>query len=156
MVLSVASPSQAAIIDDAVYSVDLAVGGSNQLIGDVELIREAPPGDPFPGPFSLNANLTLNGASLISYVALPPGNDAGAEILGNPPGSQGELIVNGLDQPNLTYADFNYSLDGGVTGGTVTLVSEEVSPVPLPASLPLFGSAVIGLVAFARGRKVLA
>jgi hypothetical protein len=139
-----------------VYSVDLAVGGSNQLIGDVELIRVAPPDNPLPGPFSLNTSLTLNGVPLMSYVSLAPGNDAGAEIFGNPPGSQGELIVNGLDQPNLTYADFNYSLDGGVTGGTVTLVSEEVSPVPLPASLPLFGCALIGLIAFARRRKVLA
>jgi hypothetical protein len=52
------------------------------------------------------------------------------------------------DIDNLTYADFV-----GATSGTVTVVSETFA-TPLPATLPLLGCAVLGLVAFAWRRKI--
>lgn len=55
--------------------------------------------------------------------------------------------------PNLQFVTSGI---GNAVNGTDYMVSGNISPVPLPAALPLFGTAIVGLVgAGARKRKVM-
>ena len=49
------------------------------------------------------------------------------------------------------------SFESGVGAGTLLLTGSvsgtDISPVPLPAALPLFGSALVGLFGLARRQK---
>lgn len=51
-----------------------------------------------------------------------------------------------------SYADFDWSLVDTATPGVLNQ-GQSLSAVPLPAAFPLFGSALMGLLALARGRR---
>jgi hypothetical protein len=65
-----------------------------------------------------------------------------SNVLDAPPASI-DLQLDTTNLANLTYTDFP-----GATSGTVTINSETLSPVPLPAAFSLFGSALAGLGGF--------
>lgn len=83
--------------------------------------------------FSLNGNDTSNTLTLTS----------GLQYLL-------EITLNGFG--NVFGYGFNVDCGGGKGGSVITLISDPVSPVPLPGTALLFGSGLIGLIGFSRKR----
>jgi hypothetical protein len=163
--LTVAAPAHAAYVSDLVANVDLNFGSSEELIGSIDLTRVTnPPKCCFSGPYFLSAsNLSFNGSPLTPVgIPLNAGKFGTVGWFTSPtnPSWLFDLVVNtAYLSPNPTYVDFalgtvsGFSVAGTATGGTVTVLSETLA-TPLPAALPLFGSAVLGLagVAWYRGK----
>jgi hypothetical protein len=157
--LTVAAPARAAYVTDLGASVDLNYGSSEQLTGNLDLTV-----NPFyPPGFGAGANpywlagtsLSLNGTPLTETFMGNTGYAGTQDYFApkpftTPPGLF-DLEINTADTANLTYLDFP-----GATGGTVKVNSETLITTPLPAALPLFGSAFAGLggVGWLKRRKV--
>ena len=174
--LAATVPARATIIPNeaAIESVDITFANSFTLTGEMSFI---PPscivgtcGYSFPQPVS-PPGLYLSGVP--SFVPLGEPNGSTYNAIWFDGGTRtynAGIYVNVANLPNnLTFADFTLgspSENGGTVppfldppyyagvSGTVTCVSGcGVSAVPLPAALPLFVSAVLGLAAFARWRS---
>jgi hypothetical protein len=95
-------------------------------------------------------NLYVNQSPLPSWFIDPGlGNPFKLQQTGfdlDPPNGVVGIITWPLDHPPTSFADF--ALNG------TPAISGDVSPVPLPAALPLFGSAILGLagLAWRRGK----
>jgi len=101
----------------------------------------------FTGSFLTNASLT-NGCNepSICMVLTPFGLDSSP-----PPGSFVSVIALGIGQ----FGPFSFQIDFGPDSNTtaipdLTYAQWTVAPVPIPAALPLFGSALAALAWFGR------
>jgi hypothetical protein len=140
LLLTVTAPARAAIIE----YVNLDFGNGYKEIGNLEFFSD----------FRATTDPTVGGWVYLNGSRLPPPpigccgfktfpGDL-VQLSGGPPVNVFDLVFPDNRLP-LTFSDF--SLNG------VTAVSGDVSVVPLPAALPLFGSAVLGLAGLAWKRK---
>ncbi len=132
-----AAPAHANFIRNLDADVNLNFGPSEQLTGEMP-INVIPPTafGPFPHPFFLTADFSLNGTPL-TQLGLPL--EAGF------PGTLGWFT------PTTGRGAGSLLLDLTVNTanlGTITVLSETFD-TPLPAALPLFGSGVLALAGFA-------
>jgi hypothetical protein len=163
--LAVTAPAHAAYVTELGASVDLNLGSSTQLTGTFDL-GWLPVG--FGGAACCRVNdyyftnppsLSLNGVP-VTLTGIPENAFPSDGTIGIFVPSIGPLdfYILGINTnflpPNPTFA--NFLLDGSpATSGTVTVNSETLA-TPLPAALPLFGSAFAGLggIGWLKRRKV--
>lgn len=127
--LTITAPAHAAVLD-LTDSVNLNYLNDGNLTGTVTFTEGFP-----PTYYFISGDLSLNGTQLIQ---VPTGPNLAIFVDPAPP--TGPIFFSlPADFPNLTPFDF------GAISGTVTILSENVSPTPLPAALPLFGAALAGL-----------
>src|SRR3954469_3684111 len=135
--LAVTAPAHAAVVE-LVDAVNLIYPFQGNLTGTFTFRLLGPPysNGSFLDYFYAG-EVSLNGMALTEITgSLPTGYD----IFARPDGG-GPLFVavNVAHIPNLTYADF------GAESGTVTILSIDGIATPLPAALPLLGTALAGL-----------
>jgi hypothetical protein len=142
--LTVAAPAHAYTI--AIESLDLNFGNGYQETGNLGISVSKFPFVPcceFP-------TLSFNGSPI------PVANFASGEAgrlyqFSQPiPSTTYLLAFNSANFPNYTFSDFSLN---GVTAVSGDVSVASVSSLPLPAALPLFGSALLGLAGFAAARK---
>jgi hypothetical protein len=162
--LTVTAPARASTT--AIDAVNVTFANGYTLTGEMGFFYDVfIPGYSFPVPGP--TGLYLNGQGYFASCGAPDGSDL-CGLFWNPPpvppsGSPlfAVIGINLADVPNnLTFADFALlssklgpPLYAGVSG-TVSCVSRcDINAVPLPAALPLFGSALLGLAGFAAYRS---
>lgn len=151
--LATTAPAHAVYISDLDVDVNLNYGSGQSLTGNIDFTYN-------PYFYTLNGieHADYSGSSIpynVSSASLSlNGTPLGGAIIGNtgyqwtqtyfPYGGGGlfGLEVNTSNIGNLSYVDFV-----GATSGSVTVVSE-ILATPLPASLPLFATAMLALVGF--------
>jgi hypothetical protein len=151
---AVTAPAHAAYVDYIDTTLDLNFGSNQNLTGNLDL-QWLPVGFGGAGCCRVidyivtDSNLSLNGnpvgAPFNVQNAFPYNGTTVQVFIPNTPPLN--FIVLGVNSnylpPNPTFA--NFLLNGShATGGTVR-VNSEILATPLPAALPLFGTAIAGL-----------
>jgi hypothetical protein len=160
--LTMTAPAHAAFVSDLDADLNLNFGSSTQLVGSIDLTW-LPVG--FGGAaccrvsdyILLDSSLSLNGVPLTpTGIGQNAFSYDGTTVEIFAPVSPFGFPVFGINTdylpPNPTFS--NFLLAGTpATSGTVTVLSETLA-TPLPAALPLFGSAVLALagLAWRRGK----
>lgn len=169
--LALTAPAQATVIDGSFSGIMTSGPENSDLISGTFSYNTAtfgyPPegvdgeGEIYMGPVS--ASYTLNGATM-SYPADPNGSIG---ILTNGLAQTFDLQAGGVyltfasanllsqfdvlyaNSPNITFAGNNLGGTGTVDGTNFQLNSIDISPVPLPPALSMFGAAFLALASFA-------
>jgi len=162
--------------------INLTFQGGFTATGNISFTETPYPYSPLGSVFLLGGtvNMALDGTPLTPipyYNPTPPGYPppmGGNPFAGTDP-SYFQLLPSLPCSPGAACGEFSYSLyelpsdpsdfffSGGSAQGIVSITSQiniqpplpDVSPTPLPATLPLFGSGVIALACFALLRKRL-
>jgi hypothetical protein len=163
------APAHAAIVETLDANLNINYGPSWNLTGTIDLVANPSYGFGPTTAYEFSGDLALNGTPLQVRNDIPPiaFGDSGLAGLTDPdlPNTVLPFLLSSPSlPPNPTYDYFLLAgLPGSIsepTGGTVTVTSETPPLVPLPAALPLFGTALAGLAGFGwikrRRRKVSA
>jgi hypothetical protein len=141
--LAVIAPARAAMVD---YNVNLNFGSNEQVTGNVALTYTGGT----PDPYSMNADLSLNGATLNPIGGPPaPSGTLAYEwfVPAATPGSNlvSFVVFSDANLTNLIYPNFGLGSIFNVNSPTPATSGTVASAVPLPAAFPLFGTALAGL-----------
>jgi hypothetical protein len=152
--LALTAPAHAAFVSSLDADLNLNFG-SDTLIGSIGLEwQPGSKGGKVNDYVLTDSNLSLNGVPLLQTSAPPiafPNYGTTVEVFTKSLAPFG-LVVFGVNTnvlpPNPTFS--NFWLQGApATSGTVTVLSETLATVPLPAALPMFASGLLALAGFA-------